>query len=214
MKAMVWLRDEGVVSEMAKRGFWGQGTNLSMSIQYSERLSDWRLWVNKADELLEAAMLLEPHVREYWSAVTTNSEEGRYTDPSKTPRTPPPNPQSAYFMLVAYALENLLKAILIRDRQNGLRNRLFKRLPHVVKTHDLTYLAKEANVSVSLVEEDLLHRLSWQSTWAGRYPIPVEASALRNVESYSDGKSYLTACFYRNDADNLTDLIKRVKALV
>ena len=199
---------------MAKRRLLGAGANPSMSIQYSERLSDWKLWENKADELLKAAKLLEPHVREYWSTVTTNFEEGRYSDPLKTPRTPPSNPQSAYFMLVAYALENLLKAIIIRHRQNDLRGRLLRNLPGVVKTHNLRDLAKKANVPVTVGEEDLLHRLCWQSTWAGRYPIPVEASALKNVETYSDGKSYLMACFYLGDVDHLTDLLKRVKTLI
>lgn len=198
---------------MAKRRFLVPGTNLSMSIQYSERLSEWRLWVDKADELLDAVKLLEPHVREYWSVVTTDFEDGRYTDPSKTPRTSPPNPLSAYFMLVAYALENLLKALVIRENRNNFRNRLFRKLPRVVKTHNLRYLAKEANVPITLVEEDLLHRLSRQSTWAGRYPIPVEASALKNVETYSDGKSYLTACFYLGDVDHVTSLTERVRAL-
>jgi hypothetical protein len=197
-----------------KRKLPRAGADPLMSIQYSERLSDWKLWENKANELLEAANLLEPHVREYWNIVTTDFNEGRYSDPLKTPRTPPSNPQSAYFILVTYAFENLLKAIIIRHCQNELRNRLLRKLPDVFKTHNLRALFKEANIPVTDSEEDLLHRLYLQSTWAGRYPVPVEASALKNMETYSDGKSYLTACFYAGDADHLTDLLKRVKTLI
>ena len=75
-------------------------------------------------------------------------------------------------------------------------------------------LAKEANIPITVDEEDLLHRLSLQSIWASRYPIPVEASAMKNVETYSDGKSYLTAVFYPDDTYRITDLLKRVKALI
>jgi len=199
---------------MTKRKSSGTVVNLSMSIEYSERLSDWKQWENQADELLKAAKLLEPHVREYWSMVTTDFKEGRYSDPLKSPRTPPFNPQSAYSMLVAYALENLLKAIIIRHHQNDLRGRLFRKLPDVVvKTHNLKDLAKKANIPTTLEEEDLLVRLSRVSTWAGRYPIPIEDTHLKNVETYSDGKPYLTACFYPEDADRLNNLLLRVKQI-
>lgn len=199
---------------MAKRKLSWLGADPLMSIQYSARLSDWKQWENKADELLEAAYLLEPHVREYWNIVTTDFKEGKYSDPPKTPHIPPYNPQSIYFMLVAYALENLIKVIILRQQQNELRGHLISKLPKMVKCHNLRHLFKEANIPVTVFEEDLLHRLYLQSTWAGRYPVPVEASALKNMETYSDGKSYLTACFYPGDVDRLTDLLKRMKTLI
>ena len=198
---------------MTKRKSSGTAVNMSMSIEYSERLSDWKQWENKADELIEAARLLEPYVRGYWRVVSTNFDEGSYGDALRTPRIPPPNPQSAHFMLVAFALENLMKAIVIRNRPNEFHSRLFTKLPPDVKTHDLRGLAKKANVPTTLEEEDLLCRLSRVSTWAGRYPIPIEDAHLKNVETYSDGKPYLTACFYPEDADRLNDLLLRVKQL-
>ncbi|MFC1989444.1 hypothetical protein ACFLVW_02615 [Chloroflexota bacterium] len=198
---------------MAKKQSQGEAPNLSMSIQYSKRLTDWRLWENKAEELLKAAKLLEPQVKKYWSIVDTNFKEGRYSDPQKLLYTPPFNPQSTHFMLVAYALENLLKAIIIRNRQNSLRNRLFKRLPGVFTTHDLRGLAEEANVPTSVAEEDLLHRLSLQSIWSSRYPIPIQVSAMKNVETYSDGNSYLTA-IYPDDTERIKNMLKRVEALL
>lgn len=203
-----------VVRKMAKRKSPRVNINLSTSIEYSQRVTDWKLWVNKADELIEAARLLEPHVRDYWRVVTTNFEEGRYSDALKTPRIPPPNPQSAHFMLIAFALENLMKAIVIRSRPNEFRSRLFTKLPLDFKTHDLRGLAKKANVPpTTLEEEDLLCRLSRVSTWAGRYPIPIEDAHLKNVETYSDGKPYLTAYFSPKDADCLNDLLLRVRKL-
>jgi hypothetical protein len=198
---------------MAEKKLSWAGVNPLMSIKYSEDLLDWVQWENKADELLQAAKLLEPYVREFWNITTIDFKEGKYSDPLKTPRIPPYNPQSIYFMLVAYALENLIKVIILRQRQNELRGRLISKLPEMVKCHNLRHLFKEANIPVTVSEEDLLHRLYLQSTWKGRYPVPVEASALKNIETYSDGNSYLTACFVAGDVDHLTDLVKRVKTL-
>ena len=170
----------------------------------------------KADELITAATLLEAHVRESWRVYTINFEEGRYTDALKTPLTSPPNPQSAHFMLVAYALENLMKAKIILDSQDKIRNRLFRKLPPYIKTHNhnLTELAKQANVTTTLEEEDLLRRLSRESTWAARYPIPVEDTYLNNVQTYSDGKPYLVALFRPEDTDRLNDLLLRLRKLL
>ncbi|MFC2000920.1 hypothetical protein ACFLUZ_00235 [Chloroflexota bacterium] len=198
---------------MAKKKSPKANINLSITIDYSQRMSDWEMWVNKADELIEAAKLLEPHVRESWNIITTDFEEGRYTDPLKSPRKHPPNPQSAYFMLVAFVLENLMKSIVIRSREKEYHNRLFRRLPGDVKTHDLWGLSKKAKLHTTLEEEDLLRRLSRQSSWAGRYPIPIEDAHLKNIETYSDDKSYLTAVFYPNDVNRLSNLLSRVRKL-
>jgi hypothetical protein len=198
---------------MSKKKTPKANINLSITVDYSQRVSDWELWVNKADELIRAAKLLEQHVRESWSIITKDFEDGRYTDPHKSPRKYPPNPQSTYFMLAAFALENLLKSIVIRNREKEYHNRLFRRLPGDIQTHDLWHLSQKVKLNATLEEEDLLRRLSRQSIWAGRYPIPIEDTHLKNIERYSDDKSYLAAVFYPNDVDRLNSLLSRVRKL-
>ena len=120
-------------------------------------------------------------------------------------------------MLVAYALENLFKALIIWEHRDDLQNQVLRtggNLPSKVSGHDLIHLAKEAHFVIDVGDEDALTRLHWNSSWAGRYPVPVDCGKLQNVKVYSDGKGYLTACFYPNDIDRLNALVQRVKIQV
>jgi len=193
--------------------------SVTFLVAHLERLLDCRLWTDKAEELLTAASVVEPLVREHWNVVTTNFNEGRYSyDGGKTSRTPPINLQGPYFVLVAYALENLFKAVIIQQdkKEHGDHisvNRQQRLLSRIIG-HDLVALAGAAQLIINVSEEDLLVRLSQNSIWAGRYPVPVDWDKLRNAEVYSDGKSYLTACFYPHDVDRLKTLVQRVKTHV
>jgi hypothetical protein len=70
------------------------------------------------------------------------------------------------FMLYGFAIENLLKGILVA--QDG--NRVGDKKINVPRTHNLVELADEAKISLSAAECDLLKRLSTITTWSGRYP--------------------------------------------
>lgn len=185
--------------------------------QYLERLLNWKLWIDKAEELLAGARAVEPQVRSLWDVIEANFKEGRYSKGGEAPQQLPQNLQGAYFTLVAYALENLFKARIIWEHEDALRNQVLNtggKLPAIVKDHDLIRLAKEAYFVIDVGDEDLLTRLHWNSVWAGRYPVPVDCGGLKNVKVYSDGKGYLTAYFSPNDIDRLNALIQRVKTYV
>ena len=83
--------------------------------QYSESLLNWDLWIGKAEELLTAAGALAPHIRSYWDIVVLDAKEGRYSKGGKPPHKPPVYFQAVYSMLIAYALENLFKAMIIGE---------------------------------------------------------------------------------------------------
>jgi len=185
--------------------------------QYLERLLNWMLWIDKAEELLAGAKALEPLVRSLWDAMKADFKEGRYNEGGEAPHQPPQNLQGVYFMLVAYALENLFKALIIREHRDYIEDQVLRtrgKLPKIVNNHDLIRLAKEAHFTIDVPDEDVLTRLRWNSLWAGRYPLPVDCGGLKNVEVYSDGKGFLVACFYPNDIDRLNALVQRVKTHV
>ena len=73
-------------------------------------------------------------------------------------------------------------------------------LPAEVKSHDLIRLAKEAHFKFNINDEDLLTRLYRNSDWAGRYPVPVSSSGLKNIKVFTtDGKGHFAAFLSPND---------------
>ena len=150
-------------------------------VLYLEGLLNLRLWVAKADEMLEASKVLEPQLRQYWSVVMTNAKEGKYDKGIEHSDTPPPNLHGPYFILVSYALENLFKALIVGEQSDDISNQFLQtgRLPRLLKEHNLVKLSKEANMKVDIKEEDILIRLSRQSKWKSRYPVPVELHDIR-----------------------------------
>ncbi len=189
--------------------------DLMLLPQYLENLLNWDLWIDKAETLLAAAGALEPHIRSYWDVVASDVKEGRYSKGGKPPHKPPTYLQPIYSMLIAYALENLFKAMIIGEQQDTFRTHIMNKggnLPRKINSHDLIRLAKEAHFKFSASDEDLLTRLHRNSEWAGRYPIPVSSSGLKNIKVFTtDGKGHFTAFLRPEDIDLLKDLVHRVK---
>ena len=182
-------------------------------VPYIDALLNLWSWVEKADELLEASKVLEPQLREYWNVVLTNAKEGRYNKGGEPPNPPPPNLHGPYFILVSYALENLFKALIIRDRSDEISSKFVQtgRLPSLINEHNLVILAERANIKMDIKEEDILTRLSRFSKWKSRYPVPVGLSGMRNILEYSNGKGYFTDYFKPDDIAQLDTIVKRVK---
>jgi hypothetical protein len=182
-------------------------------ILYLDQLLNPQLWLEKAAKLLEASEVLEPKLRDFWNIVLTNSREGRYNKGAPPPERPPSDLHGPYFILVSYALENLFKALIIRDRSDEIRGQFGQtgKLPSLIKAHDLVRLSKKANIKIDITEEDVLTRLSRFSKWKSRYPVPVELSDMQNIIKYSNGEGYFTDYFEPDDLDKLNAIIKRVK---
>ena len=73
-----------------------QPNQLWQAIQFSKRLTNTRLWIEKADELIVAANLLEAVALEYWSEIKVENNQ-IVSIPNRK------NVQEAYFLLIAYA---------------------------------------------------------------------------------------------------------------
>lgn len=83
---------------------------------------------------------------------------------------------SPFLLLCGLALENLLKALIVKQmfgRQDGQPDTDAPTvLPQYLKTHNLCELADRASFSTSDRERRTLTRLTHYVEWAGRYPIP------------------------------------------
>jgi hypothetical protein len=85
-----------------------------------------------------------------------------------------------YYLLMGYALENLLKGILImRQPKTYVQQGTFTR-----KTHKLVKLFEDCKLPVDPETKELLEKLTRHIEWQGRYPVPLRAED-RNSESYS-----------------------------
>lgn len=81
--------------------------------------------------------------------------------------------------LAALAIENLTKAILIgRDNDEGTG-----RFPARLATHDLLELVDRCNLEVSAEEAGVLARLTVESLWRGRYPLPKRWRVLKQTRA-------------------------------
>ncbi len=164
-------------------------------------------WVRKAQGLLDSAKLLEPEVVAIWDSM-------REWHKSKNKRSLKPDELlSVHLMLVAFAIENLFKAALVRDGGNDLRQEFDStgKLPRLLKTHDLFVLATKTSLPIGTEEEDLLRRLTRAAIWAGRYALPIDFSEIAGSETFSDGKQWSVAYLGGNDIDRLRDFVEKIR---
>ena len=173
---------------------------------YTWFLASPPVWIQRADELLHAASCLEDEVRETlasWCAAAARDEWD--SDTSGVP--------GIYFMLAAFAIENLLKAKLIRLHRGRIIDEVPRNaiLPRFLKSHDLYNLAVRAGFSVDSEDEKLLRRLARAGVWDGRYPAPAHARDLTALVTLSDGVDYFVLGFREDDVERIGDLIQRIR---
>ena len=196
-----------------------QSINMQRLIEYQERVLNPYSWINQADELIKASKKLEPSIKKYWSTAS------KYFDPNKGTYSPPAGfkpkrpLQATYFMLLAYAIENYLKAILVAENKEKynqaiLHKRTLGNLPEDLKKygHDLIQLARESKLSCTEAELSLLIRLFRHSDWQGRYPVPIKADKLNSTARYN-GKGFDIKAIgmWCEDINDLKILIRRIK---
>jgi hypothetical protein len=162
-----------------------------------------------ADELIAAANILEIEVEKYWSEIQVENNQIVSTSNRKYV-------QGAFSLLIAYALENYFKDLLIHRNQKDLKGWLLTKLrstklPKCFFKHDLGRLASELKLKLDTSEEELLYRLSRSSIWSARYPIPIEPEALANMKKFSNGQSYLIAYYAPQDIKRIHNFIDRLR---
>lgn len=166
--------------------------NTPTNTKYRDAVFDPETWRRLACELVHAAEAMEAKIQEFWEGV----HHGKWNDAQV----------AIYFMLCAYALENLIKAKIVENKisTEGVPTNV-QELPKDLKCHDLIVLLKRCRRE-SLAEEyaSILKRLSRSSIWYGRYPVPLAAGSMEPVESLGEPVS-LTA-YSSNDRHEIKKL--------
>ena len=145
---------------------------------YYSKLLDYQQWKLKGEQLVSAAELLEPKIQDYWVDLHEWAIKNK-PYPEMDDRY-----NSTYFMLMSFAIENLLKALLIKNKYSEIEQELRKinRLPAILKSHDLFDLSMKAGLKdFALENEDYLKRLTRSALWYGRYPTSKDPSSMEVV---------------------------------
>lgn len=164
-------------------------------------------WLKSARALIASAKQLEPKVIELWENYRACLED-------RNIQLKPDYYQCPYFMLLAFAVENFLKAAIVH--KNSIRfKRKFRqdnKFPEELKGHDLIKLAQSANVTFTFEEEDLLRRLTRHAIWAGRYPVPLNFKHSSNAAKFLDGNEYAISWFGGTDVERLNSFIENLES--
>jgi hypothetical protein len=136
------------------------------------------VWLLSAERLRDAADAILKHERAaeipYFQAHKIAEEAARadaYSDGNEAgvaeikaiaPNYPPAQ------LLYAYAIENVLKGIVVSKRPDLIEER---ELNGELASHNLIRLAEKAEFAVHVQERSILEALSQLSIWAGRYPV-------------------------------------------
>lgn len=119
-------------------------------------------WLWSGQSLFKAASLLRPQIDAFFASVRMETN----ADTIHGGHDLPP----VYMMLMAFALENLAKGILIAREPERVKEAMLKQWEG--GGHDLNELAKAAKLNLTKDEKRLLLNLSVHAVWMGRYPCP------------------------------------------
>lgn len=158
---------------------------------YEDLAGDPDRWMSSAQNLLAAADRLWESVRADFDTQGKLSDDGgSHADVVQSPGPDRPFLQHAavYLMIAGFAVENALKAVLLRCEQAAAtqESRGVLRIANKLKTHDLRRLAREARISLEKAEYDLLDRLCAYLMWAGRYPVAATSRGQAAVQHIWD----------------------------
>lgn len=141
--------------------------------QYVDRVSDMKNWIETAKDLVRALQFLRAPAIQFFKGLASS-----YEGDIATPNEKRNDVQGVYMMLAAYAIENLMKIIVINDSKLQI-DAINPKLPKVIATHDLVSLAQSAGVSLTTEGVELMARLSRYAVWAARYPATTKVDALK-----------------------------------
>jgi len=168
--------------------------------EYRKKTLNYRLWREKAQELLEVAGFLKPKIDKMWEEM----------EPFKLHYV------TTYFILISYALENFLKALYIKTNYQKIEAELKENceLPKSIKGHDLWKLAKELDVVAGeWGEENLLKKVSRSAVWFGRYPTPLKPKDLNGLyDSEYENIAIPFNSYMNTDLEEIRLIISRIKS--
>jgi hypothetical protein len=167
-------------------------------------------WQKKGHELLIMAKVHIPFIKTYWS---------------ETPQKKALQPHChAYMMLMSFALENLIKGVLlISDHEECLIQYDGKKLfgkDGLLQSHDLMELLgriefespKGEMVNFKVANKDtqeLLQRLTRCAIWESRYPAPTKPCGLDASDIFGLGEGFIPVSMFKSgDVENSSRVFK------
>lgn len=115
-------------------------------------------------------------------------------------------------MLLAFSLENYLKALWIRQNYDDAQG--LNAIPKEIKEHNLVDLATITGIELAITERQALEILSLHSVWRGRYTIPKTKNKFAEYWSSDIDrgfvlKKYPSECDW---PDEIHSLLKKIKS--
>jgi len=181
------LASELQIDKRSPSDFWDD--------QHKKLASEPLTWTLTADELLRAFELLATQVKE--DLAKAHEQRNNYI----------PSTFSSALMLAGFAIENMLKALLVTQRPAFDSSGNFS-----FKTHDLLKLADDVGLNLSMDERILLERLEQFLTWAGRYPVPLCADTMRPRTLPSGGFAPRTYGWIDGDFQEIRTLTNKLRS--
>jgi hypothetical protein len=174
---------------------------------YGELVSDPNTWKSSAKQLSTAAAKFERRIRRMWDRELSGT--GIASAYKRKHDAETAYLQNIYMMLLGFAVENNIKAIIAKKYQEIVRTTAQKsgKLPDLLKSHDLPKLARRAGLELNTHESGVLRRLTASVTWAGRYPVAVSLSE-------SSGGSGILKTISSSDVDEIQDILRSIEEQV
>jgi len=131
---------------------------------FQKQARDLVSWHKTAMSLRRSARLLQHAIEADLSRIA----EARYESGTEVPADRYPGLQlsTGFCLVAAYALENLLKGVLISREPELVRE---QKLDSVLITHRLLHLAQRAGFTLEVLDAFFLEAASEYGTWAGKY---------------------------------------------
>ncbi|MEJ0069925.1 MAG: hypothetical protein WDO24_15745 [Pseudomonadota bacterium] len=150
-----------------------------------------RSWLTMARRLRSSADAIfdreTPVAARFWDEmrrISENAASGSSLEDFDQEKFPHPNFDAA-FMLIAFAVENLLKGIAVAK---GLVTFSVQKLPGALATHDLRRLHQLA-APTTAVAPHVLDHLTYMAEWRARYPLPMSVEQFWPMDQHGNLKN-------------------------
>jgi hypothetical protein len=183
--------------------------------QFAEIASEEEEWFFIAEDLRQSAEALEPKVKKYW-AIEKDRDKLRDKEGIPWVFMYNPDPRGVYFMLTAYAIENLCKGLWVRKNKDLVRSLAAKKgsIPQELLSHDLLILLNKINFPLRLEDEELAFRLKRSAVWSARYPIPTRAQHPTVKWKLPSGEEIVPTWYKASDLQDIKEFFYRVDGFV
>jgi hypothetical protein len=184
----------------------GQIHSIGMPADQFVEFSSPIAWHHSSQHLHRAANVVAAQVAKDWQHLEACA---RAKNPPDSPENPYRDLFNQFFLLAAFALENILKGIVV-----GVEPELTQqgKLQGILTSHDLLALSSRAKVSLSPEESRLCELASSASVSWGRYPVSIKAQQHVNSASLSGSSIEIFNGLYSRLAAGFFEHIKAAKS--